>query len=113
MTKIKIFKIDGFITGFECSGHTGYGEYGSDILCATISALSQSCALGIKKVLNLNAHIEKKDKVGYMKIELPSKTNHEDIIRAQVLFVTFEQSIVDLLEEYSDYISMEVIENVY
>lgn len=113
MTTIKIFKNDGYTIGFECSGHTGYGEYGSDILCATISALSQSCVLGIRKVLKIKTIFDKRDDDGYLKIELPKSISLENIQTSQVLFDTFEASIKDLLQEYSDYISMEVIENVY
>ncbi len=113
MTNIRIFKRNGYIVGFECSGHTGYGEYGSDILCATISALSQSCVLGIKKILKLKPKVTKRDNDGYLKIEFSNITDIENITKAQVLFETFKVSIEDLLKEYSDYIMMEVIENVY
>ena len=47
MTKIKFFKNKDIYTGFECSGHTGYEEFGKDVLCAAISSLTQGCALGI------------------------------------------------------------------
>lgn len=113
MTTIKVFKQNGYIIGFECSGHTGYGEYGSDILCATISALSQSCVLGIKNVLKLKPKIVKQDEVGYLRIEFLKQNDIDAIKKSQVLFETFVVSIKDLLQEYSDYISMEVIENVY
>ena len=38
MTKVEIFNHDGRIHGFSVSGHSGYAEEGSDIVCAAVSA---------------------------------------------------------------------------
>jgi uncharacterized protein YsxB (DUF464 family) len=114
MTKIKLFKSNGYYTGFECSGHTGYGKNGEDILCATISGIAQSIVLGLKEVCGIDINIERKDSSGYLKVELLEQIlDGESIIKTQVLFETFECSIKDLIEGYSKYISMEVIGNVY
>ena len=43
MTRVEFFDQDGRISGFCCSGHSGYAEAGSDIVCAGASALM--CAL--------------------------------------------------------------------
>ena len=113
MTKIKFFKVqDGYI-GFECSGHTGYAKSGKDILCAAISSITQSCVMGITKVLNVNAKVTKDDDSGYLKIELPKDLDKEIYSKSQVLLQTLYISILDLMEGYSKYISMEVIENDY
>lgn len=34
--------------GFEIEGHAGYAPKGSDIICAAVSALSQTCRISIK-----------------------------------------------------------------
>ena len=39
MTRCEFFMEDERITGFSVSGHSGYAEEGSDIVCAAISAL--------------------------------------------------------------------------
>ena len=39
MTKIVIRKNNGRYTGFTCSGHAGYAQSGSDIVCAAVSIL--------------------------------------------------------------------------
>ena len=38
MTKIEFFNHDGRINGFAVSGHSGYAEEGSDIVCAAVSS---------------------------------------------------------------------------
>ena len=77
MTKIKIFKKNNVIIGFEISGHSGYSEYGSDIVCASISSISQACALGLKEVLGIELKMNINEDKGYLKIELPNNLNNE------------------------------------
>ncbi|MBE5758116.1 MAG: ribosomal-processing cysteine protease Prp [Clostridiales bacterium] len=113
MTKIKIFKKNDIFVGFEISGHSGYSQAGKDIICASISSISQSCALGLKKVLGINISMKVDEDKGFLKVELPNNINNEDLEKSQILLDTMYISIEDLLSGYSKYISMEVIENVY
>jgi uncharacterized protein YsxB (DUF464 family) len=113
MTKIKIFKKNDIYIGFECFGHSGYAEFGKDIVCASISSIVQSCALGLLKVLKIKVSIQREDKKGYIKVELPSNLEKNILDKSQILIETMKVSIEDLLNGYSKYISMEVIENVY
>ena len=110
MTKIKLFKSNGYYVAFECSGHTGYGEEGEDILCATISGITQSVVLGLTKVLNIKIGLKRNDKKGHLKVELPKDIDSTQMREAQVLIGTLYESISDLIIGYSGYISMEVIE---
>ena len=110
MTKIKFFKNDNNLVGFECSGHTGYEEYGKDVLCATISGITQSAILGLTKVLGINVKFERNEKVGLLKVELPNVLSEDKMQKAQVILNTVYVSIQDLTLGYSSYISMEVIE---
>ncbi|MGN0960672.1 MAG: ribosomal-processing cysteine protease Prp [Christensenellales bacterium] len=112
MTKIKLFKKDEYFVGFECSGHTGYDESGKDILCATISGITQSVTLGLREVCGIKIKLNR-NSGGYLKVELPSNLDIELVEKSQVLFETLKVSIEDLITGYSKYISMEVIENVY
>ncbi len=109
MTNIKFYKTNNNYFKIEATGHTGYAESGKDILCASISSILQSGALGLKKVLKLNPKIVNTVD-GYILIELPIKQNLQS---AQVLFLTMLESIKDLQSGYSDYIKLEVIDNVY
>ena len=107
MTKIKFFKKQDGITGFECSGHT------KEILCAALSGMTQSCMIGLTHVLKIKVLVKRNDNDGYLKIELPKKIDQEKMKLSQVLFNTLLISIEDLIDGYSKYISMEVIENDY
>ena len=112
MTKIKFFKKGDRLVGIECSGHTGYADFGKDVLCASISSIVQSCYLGLSEVLKIDMNLNKSDS-GYIKFELPEKLDEKILDKSQILFDTLFVSIKDLCEGYSKYISMEVIEYVY
>ena len=93
MTILKFFKTNGKFVKLECSGHTGYDEFGKDVLCATIYA-----------------KLERQLDDGNIKFELPKNIDDNKLNQSQILFETVFVSIEDLQKGYSKYISMEVIE---
>lgn len=113
MTTIKIFKKNEKIVGFECSGHTGYAEQGSDIVCAAVSSLTQSTCLGIIKVLKLKCNYENNAKKALLKIILAKSLSPEEVDSAQVLFETLIMSIQDLMQEYKNFIKLEAQDEIY
>ena len=116
MTSVKIFKNMSNILGFEISGHSGYAEEGSDIVCSAISTLSQSICVGLDNVLNLKPVIKIDDKNAYLKCLLPKGLSYEQNVSAQVLLRTFEESVKLLLtgdKKLKKYISLEVKNEIY
>ena len=71
MTKVQIQKQKGNTLGFVVSGHSGYAEQGSDIVCSAISALSQMVCVGLENVLNLNPIIKINTKNAQLSCFLP------------------------------------------
>ena len=51
MTRVEFFDHEGRITGFCCSGHSGYAEEGSDIVCAAVSTAAKLAECTINDVL--------------------------------------------------------------
>lgn len=108
MTRVVIFKKKDRISGFEISGHTGYAEEGSDIVCSAVSSVSQMALLGIKDVLKLNIFFEISD--GFLKLSLGKNVKNES---AQVLLKSMEKSIREIQKEYGNYVKLEVKEDVF
>ncbi len=108
MTKINFFKKNNKFVKLEVSGHTGYNEHGKDILCAAISSIAQSGALGLSKVLNLNVKIVTNDESGYFLVELPQEIEGDGLELSQIIFKTMYESFLDLKSGYSKYIKLEV-----
>lgn len=72
MTAIIVEKANGKILSVEASGHTGYAESGEDIVCAALSAIIQTAALGLTEVAKIAATIDRNDEDGYFRLTLPS-----------------------------------------
>ena len=101
MTTIKFYKKNNTYVGFECSGHTGYAESGSDILCSAVSALTQSTALGITKVLKLKADVEILEEDAYFKVMLDIENE-----QANNLIKTLKLSLEDIKVGNEKYIQI-------
>lgn len=113
MTNIKILTKNNDIVSFVVSGHTGYADYGKDIVCSAVSSITQSACLGIKKVLKINAVIKKDNKSGYLELKLPKDLSQQKLQEAQIILKTMQLSLTDLLSSYSDYIKLEVNDEIY
>lgn len=95
------------ITGFEARGHTNSNEAGKDIICAAISALLQSCYIGVKEVINLKPHFVKRS--GYLKFGIPDSLNADDEKRVHFLLDTIYHSILAISRENAEYIFIEEV----
>ncbi|MBR4745502.1 MAG: ribosomal-processing cysteine protease Prp [Clostridia bacterium] len=108
MTEVKFFKQDNNYVGILCEGHTGFAEYGKDIVCAAISSITGALALGVTQVLKIKASVKKNDEKGYLELRLPKKIDESELLRAQVLFETAHIALLDLQEGYPSNINVEV-----
>ena len=62
MTDITITKKANRIVKVECSGHTGYGEEGEDIVCAALSSVVQTALMGLLAVARVKVDYHRDDK---------------------------------------------------
>lgn len=114
MTKVTIQKNKGNIIGFVVSGHSGYSEEGSDIVCSAISSLSQMACVGLENVLNLKPIIKINSKNAYLSCMLPVKQQENK--DAQIILKTFEETVNVLLcgdKKLKKYIKLEVKNEIY
>ncbi|MPQ42482.1 ribosomal-processing cysteine protease Prp [Clostridium tarantellae] len=100
MIKIKFQSKKDNIISFTIKGHALQdrdmivaGE-AFDMICNSVSVLSQSVIIGLDEVLKLNVNYEICD--GYLKLDLEGFTP-EEIQQAQVLLKTFEMSLNSLI----------------
>lgn len=58
MVTVEVYKnADGRILGFRSTGHAGYGDYGHDIVCAAVSAITQTTVLGLLEHVGAEAAV--------------------------------------------------------
>ena len=101
MIKVKIFKKDDLCLGFKIKGHALSREEiestigdAYDLICNSVSVLSQSAVIGMEEVLKLPIKYEIND--GYLSLNL-SDLKENEIEKGQVLLKTFEKSMESLM----------------
>lgn len=64
--------------GFVLSGHSGYSEAGSDIICASVSSAVYMVANTLTDVIGCQADIKISD--GFMNLQIRETTRETDIL---------------------------------
>jgi uncharacterized protein YsxB (DUF464 family) len=104
MTKCEFFTQDDRITGFSVSGHSGYAEAGSDIVCAAISAVVTMAEATINEVCGAKAKVRVKDEQARVTLMLPAVCDEEDTVQAVLAGMMLY--LIDLRDQYPDYIEV-------
>ena len=115
MTTIVFYKTDGFYYGFEEQGHTGYGESGEDILCSALSSMTMLIinAIEVSYASSVDYTIDEKttDIKLIAKSALPKYEKDEKKQYAvSGLIQAYYYQLMDLIEDYYDYLDVRVIE---
>ena len=84
---------DGNLTDYRAEGHAGYADYGYDIVCAAISALTQSTLNGLQNVLKAPVMYEIDDQVGLREARLTPEVSEAQLQQAQLLLVTLQEGL--------------------
>lgn len=71
MTIAEFFKKNGEITGFKVKGHSGYGEMGGDIVCASVSSAVMMTANMITEIFKYRAEVSVVDDTISLKTDIP------------------------------------------
>ena len=113
MTKIVFFRSGGTFYGFEEQGHTGYGDAGDDVLCAALSAMTMliintievAYASDVDYTVNEGAtHIMVRSKAALAEFEDDERKRYA----VSGLFLSYYYQLNDMIEEYYDYLEVEV-----
>ena len=115
MTTITFYKSNGFYYGFEEQGHTGYGESGEDILCSALSAMTMLIINAIEVTYDCNVDYtideETTDIRLIAKSALPKyEKDEKKQFAVSGLIQAYFYQLMDLVEEYYDYLDVKEIE---
>ena len=91
---------DGTLTGYRAQGHTGYAEAGADIVCAAVSALTQSTLNGLKNVLKAPVMFEIDDQGAFLEARLTPEATEAQVQQAQLLLETLLQGLQAIERSY-------------
>ena len=115
MTTITFYKTGGFYYGFEEQGHTGYAESGDDILCSALSAMTMliinTIEVSYASSVDYTIDEETTDIKLIAKSALPKyeKDEKKQFAISGLIQAYFFQ-LMDLVEEYYDYLDVKEIE---
>ena len=95
---------DDRITGFSVSGHSGYAEAGSDIVCAAISAVVTMAEATINEVCGAKAKVRVKEEDARITLTLPTSCDEEESVQAVLAGMLL--TLCSMRDEYPDYIEV-------
>ena len=104
MTRCEFFSENGRITGFTISGHSGYAEAGSDIVCAAVSAAVAMAECTINDVCGAKAKVRVKDDSARITLTLPTSCDEEESVQAVLTGMMLY--LGSLRDDYPDYIEV-------
>ncbi len=115
MTKVVFYKRNNIFYGFHEIGHAAYGEYGTDIVCSALSAMTMLIINTIETVWGVDVKYEIDDESADITVTvdeaLPENaTSDEKQYAVSGLIEGYYYQLMDMLEEYSDYLDVEAEE---
>jgi hypothetical protein len=103
MTKVEIFRKNGNIIGYKASGHSGYSEQGSDIICSAISTSLQMTLIGIQEILKLKVDFKIND--GFLDVDLKN-ISQDKLTQTNILTEAMAIFLKELTKQYPKYIRL-------
>ena len=115
MTTITFYKTNGIYYGFEEQGHTGFAESGDDILCSALSAMTMLIinTIEVSYASSVDYTIDEKttDIKLIAKSALPKyESDAKKQFAISGLIQAYFFQLMDLVEEYYDYLDVKEIE---
>ena len=104
MTRCEFFTEGDRITGFSISGHSGYAEAGSDIVCAAVSAVVTMAEATINDVCGAKAKVRVGENEARITLKLPKSCDEEETVQA--VLAGMMVTLINLQEDYSDFIEV-------
>ena len=104
MTRCEFFTEDERITGFSVSGHSGYAEEGSDIVCAAISAVVSMAECTINDICGAKAKVRVTSETARITLTLPASCDEEESVQAVLAGMMLY--LCSLRDQYPDYIEV-------
>ena len=104
MTRCEFHRENERIVSFSVSGHSGYAEAGSDIVCAAISAIVTMAEATINDVCGAKAKVRVKEEDARVTLTLPTSCDEEETVQSVLSGMML--TLISLREDYPDYIEV-------
>ena len=114
MTKITFYKRNGIYYGFRETGHSEFADAGQDIVCAALSAMTMLIVNTIEVSYATNVEYTIDEDTTDITVTVPSildkKCSSETLFAVNGLIQGYFIQLMDMVEDYYDYLSVEEAE---
>ncbi len=115
MTRITFFKRNGRFYGFKETGHAGFAEEGEDIVCAALSAMTMLIVNTVEVSYGTDVEYTIDEDTTDVTVKIPSvldvtPENEAASFAVCGLLQGYYIQLMDMLEDYYDYLSVEETE---
>jgi len=104
MIRVKVFRDGSVILGFSISGHSGFQSRGNDIICAGVSALSQTAVLALTEVAGVAPQWKRND--GVLSCRIPASLDGPSMNAAQTILQSTVIGIDNIAQQYPGYVDV-------
>ena len=107
MIRCEFFMAEDRITGFAVSGHSGYSQAGTDIVCAAVSAIVTMVEATINDVCGAKAKVRVREQENArITLTLPASCDEEESVQAVLAGMML--TLCSMRDDYPD--NIEVLE---
>ena len=101
MINVSIYtNAENLITGFRLSGHADYSEYGSDVVCAAVSALVINTINSIENFTSDRFTIDQDEKKGFLEFHVISPMSNNSNLLLSSLFLGLQKVEEEYTKKY-------------
>ena len=103
MIRCEFFVAEDRITGFTVSGHSGYSQAGTDIVCAAVSAIVTMAEATINDICGAKAKVRVREQENArITLTLPASCDEEESVQAVLAGMML--TLCSMRDDYPDYI---------
>ncbi|MBR5236551.1 MAG: ribosomal-processing cysteine protease Prp [Clostridia bacterium] len=105
MITISLFRNESHkITGFTVSGHAGFGDAGTDIVCAAVTTAVMTTVNGLTDVAKIELAPTVRE--GYVACALPKQLTEKERHDADLLLDSLVLTLENLTEQYAAFVTL-------
>ena len=108
MIQAVFLRREGKYAGVRITGHSGYAEEGSDIVCAAASSLAVTCVNSLESLLDVRVQV-RGGVSGLLSFDLPEVPAEKEA-GVQLLLGAMKQGFSDLQDAWPAYVKLEIKE---
>ena len=118
MTHVVFYKSGNTFWGFDVEGHSGFADAGEDIVCAAISSMTMLVVNAVETAYASNVDYTIDDETAKVCVRIQGalpeyESDEKKRYAISGLVMAYYYQLNDMLEEYYDFIDVDVIEKKF